>query len=335
MGASLPAWKVWPRPPATPEEIRRSLYAPHWDGLAAAFGNMNPAVPADPRPVIVHAWFDDTGSHERHGLFRWIGLVATVDVWTVFSAEWFRILNASPPIYYWHTTSAHNGKLFRSDNGERIDRADREAKESALCELLGRYHQAMIAIDISVSVDEHAEHFIGNLNINKDHPYAEVYLEVGLQRPEYAALIHAISAGLNFARSWSQAQGQGGRKMVFIFFEDREDSWQDDVCFSMKALRRMLTPDDRKSLGQVLFLPGKGAGGGAPLEAADLYAWHVQRNASGKAASALESLQSEQLSKIHCHPLPVTPEWLRQVARDIGDASHLSLGERWEPRDEP
>jgi hypothetical protein len=262
-------------------------------------------------PTIGQVFFDDTGAHsEESGTFRWIGLAGQAESWDAIQNRWKDILRASPAIYYWHTVSAHHNRLKdMEDKPVSIDRTARVAKETALCKLLGDNHDYIACIEVSVDIAEHNQIVRGKIapgnKILADNPtYARA-----LESKALVALYHTIKLSSDMIEGVAKSIGRDGPhnpRLMWHVFEDSDAPWQDEVCGAIQMLNLLRRHQQKPKIGPVVFLPGKGTGGGIPLEAADLYAWHVNRDAENRKNGKPPEPDWQHLSKIRRYPKHIT-----------------------------
>lgn len=274
-------------------------------------------------PIIGQAFFDDTGSHLKgSGMIRWIGLVATSHVWPTFQQRWCDVLNSYPPIYYWHTVSAHYNKLKdRFDQPIDLERFHRKEKELRLAQVIGDHSEYIVTIEISMDLAEHAEHVVGKVKPGETLLKLQPGLESVLEQPSFIVLRYTIVATAAMAHSWGSGESPNRPSFMWCVFEDTEAEWQDDVCFAVRSLRKVLKARDRKQIGPVVFLAGKGRGGAVALEAADLFAWHVNRLGADETNPPEPGW--EHLSKLKRNKRRISIDDMQSMVRALNDGESL------------
>jgi hypothetical protein len=154
-------------------------------------------------------------------------------------------------------------------------RQERQDKERRLAELISTRKRFMVGVVVRLSKLEHREIVLSGLPSRAPPNLGDAMLLQTLRQPAYLAMQKVLSVGLGILLKTEQDRGGDG--YFHCIFEDRDEDWQDDVCFVTRSIRRRKPQDERRKIGGVNFVPGKGRASCPPLEAADLLAWHVQR----------------------------------------------------------
>lgn len=222
--------------------------------------------------MIGQMYIDDTGTHSEDGEFIWAGFFADYSTWAVLSRAWVEVLRKSPEIGHWHTVTAHNGRY-----GDALPRPDRESKERALAEVIAEQRKYMVGVVVSLSRVEHRKIVQNGFELSRLSPVAVMHLQPRLS-PAYMAMRRVLTVGLVKLMATEKEHGEkGGDGSLHCIFEDRAEDWQDDICLALRAFRRSSAQDIRRKLSGVSFVPGAHRESCPPLQAADLFAWHVNR----------------------------------------------------------
>jgi|GEM_PF-3133066 len=267
------------------------------------------------------AYYDETGLEGADGVLRLVGLFGRQQEWFEFDKAWKSVLNAHPPTRYWHTVSAHNGKLFVTGGGQ-LERRDRERKEEQLIDVLAAGKEAFATIEIEMDMQTHRRVVQGRIRARKFAkklgPYAPI-----LSNPMFVLTRVAITATDRMAAQWNEKLAPGDPIQVWNVFEDNEaiEGVQVDVQLSALMLKKTVDRNLRSRIGPVLFLPSKGALGQTTLQAVDFYAWHLNRpSVAGEHDPGWEKLKGFPRNRV-----VVSEEYLRGFVNDVNQGVRLSL----------
>lgn len=273
--------------------------------------------------MIVHSYFDETGLDGRDDTYRWIGLLATADNWGAFANQWREVLRAEPAIQSWHTVSAHTGKLRHALTGNALSRVELAPKEARLCELIASFREKFYGIEINMSKADHHENVVGQVKETPIMKDLAKGLRASLEHAPLMMIRHSITAAAYVARLWASARpnNQEDPLQVWVAFEDNEShaSLQDELCFAMQVLRKLINPTGRKLLGPVVFVESVGPNGMMPLQAVDLFAWHIRRS-----KDCVPPEGWSHLKRVPHNAVTVTSEWLRSQVHA------LNSNQRWD-----
>ena len=207
------------------------------------------------KPVaVLQAYFDDTvrGRNGERMLFL-AGYVNFAEKWISFSNEWKSVLADSPRISHLHMAEA----AARRGEFERISPPERDAKIWRLSEVIKR--SAPWSFHASIDWAEHVKLFGQSPPHGYRTPYLNCYIGivVGLAK-------HHRDLGLSMPTD-----------LVF----DESDVVSRPAILLYDTLKESLPEDIRKMMGGTpAFKSDKDI---LPLQAADMLAWHIQRQTSG------------------------------------------------------
>lgn len=239
--------------------------------------------------TIFQVYFDETSTHRRHGTLRMIGLMAWHRTWLTFDAEWTRILRLPEPTRYWHTVTAHGDRLL-SDSGQRLRKTVREQKEALFAQLIGRHGGLGIvqSVELELSMSDYEAHVKGQVHAAPKFAKSLGDMAGTLDSDLFIVIGEAMRFAAELARELNLLITPTDPVHIWSVFEESESKFdiQFEATAAYWALARVATLEARKILGPVIFLPGKGPLAQTTLQAADLFAWHVNRIAeTGKAES--------------------------------------------------
>lgn len=191
---------------------------------------------------MLHAYFDDSGTHSNSDIVVWAGFVVSEKKWTAFDAEW-RVLLANPD---WKLSHFHmydvvhgDGECMGWEQGKR-DRCIYEFREIIL---------------------KHGLHGIGNTISKKD--WEEIVI------PSKIFSYPAESFGLSAAIALTRHHKQDEDEISIIF-----DNTKRDVNAVNKGIDYYKNDGGKPKLVDVLFVDMKQFTG---LQAADMLAWETYR----------------------------------------------------------
>jgi len=274
--------------------------------------------------MIVHAYFDETGLNAQDLVLRWVGLIATGQFWGNFSRSWADVLMENPAVPYWHTNSAHTNKLPSAVTWKPIPWDDLKAKEERLCQLLAWHKNKLAAIEVYMNKADHAAIVPGHIVDTAMTKFLAPGLVGSLERDTLIMIRHAISAAAAYAKNWASIRPNDEEDplKVWVAFEDNESlaELQDELCFAMQVLRTLTVHNQRKILGPVVFLDSSGPNASLPLQAADLFAWHVR-----KADACVPPEHWRILKAVPHNRVPITPERLQSYVEAANRSERVTL----------
>lgn len=212
--------------------------------------------------AVLQAYIDDSKSDigERHLYLA--ALIHQANTWERFSDEWDAALKAHPRIEYFKMVEAQN----RRGEFKGWSEAKRNAKVLALAELIGKFQPISLVCSVSVAhtrevLKPHAPYGLGS-----EYFPISFAMICGIARLMHGMNIH-LPCDVIFDRQDNTS------KNVLIFFDhimnQQPQEWAQYVSSSP------IFRDDREVL---------------PLQAADLFAWHVRREAEGGYPSEYEGI---------------------------------------------
>ncbi|MBL8804426.1 MAG: hypothetical protein JNN27_20690 [Planctomycetes bacterium] len=232
---------------------------------------------------LLHAYLDDTGKDPKADRWAIAGYVGMAHHFSELIERWHKLLDGPPWLQYWHTNTARNTDRRHADGRPKnggyskelnLSREYLEGLELRLAELLVEKSRDIVAVSIELDKSLYKRVVEGAVS-----PHSRFNLHPAVREaigsPFYVMFHHMLICIHIIAKR--MGSGIDGTQ---IFMEDAEgEEWQDQVCIALRGFRRMANADLRKSISQVTFAPGKGRVNVAPLQAADLYAWHLRRKA--------------------------------------------------------
>lgn len=267
--------------------------------------------------TIFQTFFDETGGSSDDRILRWVGLLSWHGFWSEqFHPSWCRILREKPAIRYWHTVSAHHGRLDIAEDKRRD-------KEVALCKLIGENAASIAGLVVELSLDDVREHVYGKTVETEVQQSIAPGLRPFLENPKCIAMRYAIAESVKLAAHLNNQLTPGDPLKVWTVFEDDESmtEFQDEMCFTMQVLRKGLSQQSRRKVGPVIFVEGKGPLGQTPLQAADLYAWHVQRMVrTGKEQPGWEFLKA-----LSCRRVVIGASELRSLVEELNRGVRVEI----------
>jgi hypothetical protein len=203
---------------------------------------------------MLQAYFDESYSEVGRKCVYMAGYVTYASTWAEFSDVWDQQCKASPRIDYLHMVEAQN--LRDQFKGWRPD--DRDRKVLALASVVRHFRPW--AISCSVSREDYSELVT---------PYAPFQM-----KSPYFACFYGIVLGL--ARLQSRL---GNPIPLDLIFDEQASQW--DVLMAYDFVKAEQRPDIAAAMGSApIFRNDKQI---LPLQAADMLAWHLRRDAEGTA----------------------------------------------------
>lgn len=218
-------------------------------GIEALIAGYSPAARVGKPIVVLQAYVDDSRKMlGRKSLFM-AGYINFPERWIEFSREWARVLREGRPIQYLHMVDAHAARgEFRG-----WGRLDREIKVAALAQVVA--NSAPWSFHVSVNLSDFAETFDKSMPHGFQSPYLVCFIAVATQIGRHTASF-------------------GAPMPVDLVFDEQNQIHKAALALydGMKAMQ----PDDRRIwMGSTpIFRSDKDV---LPLQAADMLAWHVQR----------------------------------------------------------
>jgi hypothetical protein len=239
--------------------------------------------------VPFQAWFDDSGKEGIQGspVYLLAGFSARVPIWKAFADEWQTELNQPPKLQYVHAREAYGWKGPDFDPREPSEwnaaygprnRDERDKRLVKFAKLIVKHIRPEEAYGLSfITTHQGYGDFTAKLarvqtTTIQDHEEFEL-----LKNPYYLAFQKIIGQELKLR----MAQGlyRGVVEQTEVFFDEHIDEWE-NLEFGFKQFVRMLETTEPNALQ---YLKNKKTPEGMddkqhlPLQASDLYAWHVRR----------------------------------------------------------
>jgi hypothetical protein len=211
--------------------------------------------------AVFTSFSDESGSGDPQGVFLVGGYVAPEYIWSPFAAAWHeRVLQAPPPIPYLHMSEIKGEKFKRRyhlsdlDVQDKIEEAVTVIRSTGLLGVVSPIQRRDLRDIIHRRLREHSR---------------RKRLPVGLDEPDYLCFIAYVWVALNFVRD---EYGEAVQKVDFVVARKgkvttRIGRFRDDM-------ERCLRPELAALLGELI--PGDPKDRN-PLQAADLYSWHLRR----------------------------------------------------------
>lgn len=200
------------------------------------------------RALVLQGYFDDSGSDEGSPIFVLAGFIAPVDVWADFTTAWRATLNKSPPIGHLHMADANalsgefNGGWSRSLVNQRVF----EFVELIRQYELTRIHTAIKRVDF--------ENCLRKFSFDPAlaNPYFFLFYKILVDLSK-VYLEQDVSI-----QTFFDEQGVPGTNAIGWW-----DYFAEGYLDRFNKFDRPVFVDDRRHL---------------PLQAADIYAWHLRRH---------------------------------------------------------
>lgn len=221
-----------------------------------------------------HVYFDDSGCNAASEPdFIWAGYWGSCLFWQKFGNAWNKILDRPPALPYWHQTRARAKR--REPPFDALDDRQIARRERSLAKLIFDNHLRMAPLAVRVANADIAAHVTGQIRCARPlsrEEYAIARPDL-MEREHFITLMHAMARVVHL-----QDKGDAAYTLpVSLHCENREgDPFQDHV----QRMWKVLAARDRERMGTLDFPPGKSRQ--APqLQAADMLAWHLNREAKG------------------------------------------------------
>lgn len=214
------------------------------------------------RVAVLQAYIDDSASKIGDRTLYLAALIHRADAWEQFSNDWDAALRAEPRIEYFKMVEAQN----RRGEFKGWSEAERNAKVLALATIIERFQPLSLVCSVSVKhtrevLKPHAPYGLGS-----EYFPISFAMICGIAR-----IIHGMGIDLPCDVIFDKQDNVS--KHVLIFFDhimqQQPQEWAQYVSTSP------IFRDDREVL---------------PLQAADLFAWHVRRDADGNYPREYESV---------------------------------------------
>jgi hypothetical protein len=203
---------------------------------------------------------DETAVQNPRGKFFWVGWIAPETDWSdVFTPEWDRSVLAGPPrIPYLHMVDARS-KSWRAKNG--VSRDDMDSRVASACRVIADSH-SLYPLATNVDQNDFDRYFGFRMRKNRNLAFMGAH-------PDYICfLVYAY---------WvlEHAKRQSAEKVDFVVelngrITDKIKMFHGHLANAARLYGR---PDLIPLIGE-LIPAGKER---VPLQAADYFAWHVQR----------------------------------------------------------
>jgi hypothetical protein len=209
--------------------------------------------------MALQAWIDDSGSEPQSTFFVLGGFVAQHDQWAAFSDQWQAVLDQSPKLEYFKMNEAFRLRgQFDTRRGWTEENRDRRVME--FTEII-RDH-AIVRVSASI---QHADYtrYIASIpmpvrKLAVDNPY--------VQLADQLILAVAVKSDLH------------GLNQPCDFYFDEQQDFSAELIANWADFKALIKTSGRAGLYELIgsqpsfrdekiFLP---------LQAADLYAWHVR-----------------------------------------------------------
>lgn len=203
--------------------------------------------------AALQAFADDSAAQTGDRRLFLAGYLHRTDAWARFSDVWRAELRSWPAIEYFKASEANH--LTGQFNHTRWDEALRNAKVSKLAAIIDHFQPISFEFSLNRQVFED--------ELKPASPY-------GLARPHFT-MCFAVVAGL------AQFAAQQGMTTPIGFIFDEQQGVDADIGLFFSELRKNLPIEAQRLIsGGPLFKSDRDEAY-APLQAADLLAWHLRR----------------------------------------------------------
>jgi hypothetical protein len=244
----------------------------------------------------------------------WVGYWASYSFWEMFSKAWWKILDRSPALPYWHQTDVRAAN--RPDPFDALTSRQLAGRERSLCKLISSNAHRMHPVVVRISNVDWKKHVKDKITFARRPSKAER----GILRPELLARQHTIA--LTYAAKaiveLSPKEAES-RMPVSLYCEARDgDPYQDQIVTIWKTIAKheneiARSKGDCDIMGDLHFVLGKQRKA-APLEAADMLAWHLSRRA--KQQETPDDRMWSAIGGEHVNPVDVTADELKRYVAD-------------------
>lgn len=212
----------------------------------------------EPQAVI-----DDSGSEPQSRVFVLAGFAASASAWKNFAVEWRAALDAPPKLEYFKMTEAANfGGQF--DRAKGWDEAKRDDRLISLTRIINKHAHLIIHAAVR---NDHFEKYIKSIpaperSLAIDSPYVLMFTQIILAMATFGDRLQVRDA------------------CDFIF--DEQGAFSKEALANWPTLKALLDISPRSDLGKFVGSPPIFRDDKAflPLQAADLYAWHIRQHFS-------------------------------------------------------
>jgi hypothetical protein len=233
---------------------------------------------------MLQAYIDDSGSYTGDRKLFLVALIHRADAWAQFSDDWDAVLRAEPPIDYFKMKEAHRcHEQFRG-----WSQAKRDRKVALLGEVVAHYRP--IALNCFVSRRNHEK-------------YLKPHAPYGLSSP-YFPLAFVMICGI--ARI---IKGLGINLPCDVIFDEQDEVSKHVLLFYDYIMGQQ--PDDWSQYvnSSPIFRSDRDF---LPLQAADMAAWTIRREADGALPSEYDDLLDKVNPRGGSYSLEITEEYLRK-----------------------
>jgi Protein of unknown function (DUF3800) len=257
---------------------------------------------ADRPLMVLQAFFDDSGNEPNSPVFVLAGLITTPQRWAEFSDEWQAALDDQPRLDYFKMAEAeHFNKQFRKANGWTNEKRDERVLQLAC--LVTKYAIGGIYAYLS---HEKFDQWIRSIrspsrHSGHDHPYFTLF-HAGVQITAYLRLNAFMNHPCDIV---FDSQGSLGADAVYYWHRLRN-------LQPVGASQAVLDTLSGYSAEPPIFRNEKEF---LPLQAADLYAWHLRRKYSDAAAVSRPALL--ELGKMATMDIEISDDILRGLSHEI------------------
>lgn len=245
--------------------------------------------------AVFKAYIDDSASDQDMREIVLAGYVQTCAVWEVFSDAWQAVLDASPSIRYFHMVEAQN---LRGEFKGWTEEA-RDAKVAAFVDVIDRHEPWSVSCHMSLAQFDGIVRPIAPYDLSYPYHYCMTAIVSTLAR------LHA-------------SEGWTGR--IDFVFDDKSEVGPELAMFRRviwetldRAGRAVLGKLDHEDDTRVL-----------PLQAADLFAWHVRRSGEIRYANERRLAYGGLLGTRHAS-VSLGSRFLREIALQMKAVPHVEL----------
>ncbi|MET3905886.1 hypothetical protein ABID59_000207 [Bradyrhizobium sp. S3.3.6] len=236
--------------------------------------------------AVLQAFADDSAAQTGDRRLFLTGYLHRTEVWTRFSEIWRAELRSWPAIEYFKASEANH--LTGQFDHTRWDEALRNAKVNKLAAIIDHFRPISFEFSLNRQVFED--------ELKPASPY-------GLGRPHFT-LCFAVVAGL------AQFAAQQGMNTPIEFIFDEQQGVDADIGLFFSALRKDLPIEAQRLISGDPHFKSDRDDAYAPLQAADLLAWHIRReHETGSRVGLTNSLINKDVHLVQEIPDDMMRRW--------------------------
>jgi hypothetical protein len=207
------------------------------------------------------AFIDDSGSEPQSPIFILAGFVTSADRWAAFSKEWQAALDEKPILEYFKMSEAARLKE-QFDEKRGWNETKRDDQLITLTRIINKYAEARIHASMR---NDNFEKYVKSLpvpqrKLGTDSPYIMVFMQIIL--------------------AMAVAGDRVGVKDPCDFIFDEQGSFSKEALEWWPIFKELVKNSTKSDLSRFVESPPifRDDKQFLPLQAADLYAWHLRQN---------------------------------------------------------